>query len=498
MNTDLKTFYKEYKDKVSAYEFAFTSLDFDISTIAPKDGNTFAIEMYSILEGDYFSYVTAPEHIEKIQALYESTEEPELKRELSLRLRSLHQISKLPKEVYIDFQKATAQGRQQWEKAKKEDDYQIFKPYLLDIIQKQREMMVYFNHEGSDYDYMLDQYEQGMTTEKYDVFFARVKEKLVPLIGRIHESGKKIDKSILEKPYDINGQKAFTEELKKILQINDNQCYISESAHPFCSFFSTNDVRFTTRYLPNYLTGAILATVHEYGHGLYALQVNPEYEKTTLSSEVGSGMHESQSRLLENHIGRSEGFWKVLYPKLQKLFPEQLGEVQLEQFMEMVNATEPSFIRVEADELTYPLHIMIRYELEKSIFDGTADLESLDTLWADKYEEYLGIRPETYEEGILQDIHWSSGYFGYFPTYALGSAFAAQFFHQMEKELDIEKLLEEDKFQEIAKWLKENIHQYGASMTHSELLLKVTGEDLNPDYYTDYLVKKYEGIYFND
>jgi carboxypeptidase Taq len=396
----------------------------------------------------------------------------------------------------VDFQKTTAKGRESWEMAKKNNDFQSFKPYLLSIIEKKKQMLTYFDYEGGDYDYMLDQYEMGMTTAKYDEFFENIKGKLVPLISRINQSGKKINRSILEKDYDVNQQKDFTEKIKEILQVEDSKCYISESAHPFCSFFSTNDVRFTTRYLSDNLMGAILATIHEYGHGLYGLQIDSKYEMTTLLSEIGSGIHESQSRLLENHIGRSDGFWQVLYPKLQESFPDKLGQVTQGEFVEMMNASSASFIRVEADELTYPLHIVIRYELEKAIFDGTADLDSLETLWADKYEEYLGIRPETYSEGILQDIHWSSGYFGYFPTYALGSAFAAQFYHQMEKDIDVEKLLVNNEFCEIARWLRENIHQYGASKTFSQLLIDVTGEDFNPDYYVNHLVKKYEKLYF--
>ena len=496
MNTELMEFYEEYKAKVSAYEFVFTSLHFDLDTIAPKDGNAYANEVCSIFEGEYFSYATAQENIERIEALVKETEDSKLKKELSLRLRSLHQISKLPKEVYVDFQNLTTEGSQYWEEAKEKNDFQIFKPHLLKIIKKKKEMMTYFEYEGSDYDYMLDEFEQGMTREKYDEFFAKVKGKLIPLIRRIKESGRKIDTSALEKTYDVNGQKEFMKVIREVLQMDERKCYISESAHPFCSFFSTNDVRFTTRYVTEHLTGAILSTIHEYGHALYGLQLNPAYEKTTFESEIGSAMHESQSRLLENNIGRTKEFWQVPYPKLQEIFPQQLGEVTLEHFVDMINATTPSFIRVDADELTYPLHIVIRYELEKAIFDGTADLESLDVLWADKYEEYLGIRPETYQEGILQDIHWSCGYFGYFPTYALGSAFAAQFYHQMERELEIRKLLEEGKIHEIVKWLGEKIHQYGASKTYSKLLVDVTGEEFNPDYYINYLVEKYERLYF--
>ena len=496
MITELQKFYKEYKEKMFAYNFAFTGINFDQATIAPEDGNDFANRMSSVLQGEYFAHLTAPEHIEKLELLYDKTEDSELKKELALDLRNLHQISKLPKEVYVDFELATAQAKRVWEKARENNDYESFKPHLLSNIEKQKNKLTYYDHKGSDYDYLLDQFERGMTTQKYDVFFEDIKEKLVPLIHRIKESGKEIDKSALEKDYDIDGQKRFLEQIKEALKIDPKKCYISESAHPFCALFSLNDVRFTTRYIPNNLPSAILSTIHEYGHGLYDLQLNPEYEFSSFATELGFAMHESQSRLLENYIGRNKSFWQGRYPKLQEIFPEQLGEVTLEHFMEMINVSEPSLIRVEADELTYPLHVLIRYELEKAIFDGSVDLEALDTLWADKYEEYLGIRPETHKDGILQDIHWSGGMFGYFPSYALGSAFAAQFYNQMKEDLDVDDLLLNDNFQEIAKWLKENIHQYGASKTFSELLVDVTGEDFNPNYYTDYLVEKYTKLYF--
>jgi len=492
---NLITFYEEYKTKVNAYNYALSSIYFDQATIAPKDGIPYANEVVALLSGELFTYSTDPKNISKIEQLYTQINDPIQKKEIKLRLHDLHQISKLPKEVYVDFQKTIAECQYVWEEAKATNDYEKFKPYLIKLIEKRKQMLTYFNITGSAYDYLLDQFQEGMNKEKYDAFFNEIKKYLIPLINEIKEKGKKIDHTPLFKNFNVDDQIKFTNAIKESLQINARTCYLCESVHPFTSFFSQNDARITTRYLKNNVMSAIFATIHEYGHALYGLQVNPTFENTTFSSEIGFAMHESQSRLMENHIGRNPAFWEVNYPKLQSLFPKQLNNISYASFMDMINVSSPSLIRIEADELTYPLHILIRYELEKEIFDGNLNCDQLDQLWADKYEEYLGVRPATAAEGILQDMHWSAAYFGYFPTYALGSAFAAQFYHQLEQDIDVNAALKNNEFEKIAEWLKVNIHQYGASKTFDELLLDVTKETFNPNYYIEYLTKKYRKIY---
>lgn len=492
---NLELFYEEYKKKLSAYDMAMNSIHFDIATMAPKNGVPHANEMMSILAGEHFEYSTNPKNIEKIELLYKETKDELLKKELKLRLRDLHQISKLPKDVYVDFEKAVADSQHCWEQARAEENYELFKPHLLGLIEKSKKKLTYFEKDGSDYDFLLDQFQIGMDTKSYDLFFNEVKTRLVPFIKRLQKEGTPIDDSKLFQTFDIDKQQAFTEVLKESLKVNGDECYLTESVHPFTSFFSSNDCRITTKYLPNSLMSAVLSTVHEYGHALYGLQINKQFEGTMFADGVGFAMHESQSRLMENHIGKNEGFWNVLYPKLKTIYPGVFDDISLSDFIKMINVTNPSLIRVEADELTYPLHILVRYELEKAIFDENLNTDNLDVLWADKYEEYLGIRPTTYTEGILQDMHWGAAYFGYFPSYALGSAFAAQFYHQLEKDIDVDKVLAEDKFDVVADWLKTNIHQYGASKTFNELLKDVTGEQFNPSYYIDYLIDKYSKLY---
>jgi carboxypeptidase Taq len=307
--------------------------------------------------------------------------------------------------------------------------------------------------------------------------------------------GKNIDDAILHQKYDVEKQKEFMNEVMSYLKVNEKETYLGESAHPFTIFFSTNEARMTTHYYEDIISSAILSTVHEYGHALYSLQVDSKYDNTIFKDGIGMAMHESQSRFLENYVGRSKAFWEVHYPALQAKFPEHLSDVTFDQFYEMLHVAKPGFIRTEADELTYPIHILIRYELEKEIFDGTVDYENLDKMWNDKYEEYLGIRPDKDSKGILQDMHWSAANLGYFPTYALGSAYAAQFYNTLNKQMDVEAILREGKFEVIRDWLKENIHQYGAYLDADEILLKATGETFNPDYYINYLKEKYGSIY---
>lgn len=495
MKDTLIEFYEQYRNRVSAYAYATASIYFDVATKMPRKGVAYGNKMASILAGESFDYATDIENVNKIKQLYNLVDDIELKEELRLRIRDLDQICLLPRELYVAFESKVAESQVCWEEAKTNNDYSLFKPYLIELIKMKKEMIGYMKVEGSNYDFLLDQYQEGLNIKKYDDFFQLIKERLVPLIHQIKQSTE-IDTSFLDDTYSIEKQREFAKVLESILHVDMGKCYIAESMHPFTSFFSHNDVRFTTKYHENQVQSAIFSFIHEYGHGLYGLQVDEKYEGTTIASNIGFAMHESQSRLLENHIGKHEQFWNVAYPHLQKLFSESLSDVPQSAFLNAINASKPSLIRIEADELTYPLHILIRYELEKEIIDNEAvDYENLDKLWDDKYEQYLGIRPTSYANGILQDVHWSAALFGYFPTYALGSAIAAQLFHQLEKDIDLKQVFETSRFDEITSWLHEHVHQYGALKTVDEILLDVTKEVFNPNYYIEYLEKKYKKLY---
>lgn len=495
METKLKQFFSEYKKILAAYEIAGSTMYFDMVTIAPKNGIPHRGEMMSILSGEAFDYQMRKEHLEKLDELMNLTQDADLKKELTMYFKTLESQRNLPKEVFVRFMKTVNDAQEAWEEAKIANDYKIFKDHLVAVIKAQKEVLTYVDKNVSDYDYMLDNYQKGMNRARYDVFFDKIKSELLPFIQRILTEGKNIDDAILHQKYDVEKQKEFMNEVMSYLKVNEKETYLGESAHPFTIFFSTNEARMTTHYYEDIISSAILSTVHEYGHALYSLQVDSKYDNTIFKDGIGMAMHESQSRFLENYVGRSKAFWEVHYPALQAKFPEHLSDVTFDQFYEMLHVAKPGFIRTEADELTYPIHILIRYELEKEIFDGTVDYENLDKMWNDKYEEYLGIRPDKDSKGILQDMHWSAANLGYFPTYALGSAYAAQFYNTLNKQMDVEAILREGKFEVIRDWLKENIHQYGAYLDADEILLKATGETFNPDYYINYLKEKYGSIY---
>ena len=487
--------YKEYKETVSAYQMALNTMYFDLVTIAPKKGIAKRNEAMAYLSGELFLKMTDSKVLSQIEELKEKTDDLTEKKEIELLLKSLEYQRYLPKEVYVDYQQILNDGQVAWEEAKHEDNYEKFEPYLKAIINKQKEVLTYLPKQVSDYDYLLDLFEEGTNIQFYDNFFETIKTHLVPLMKEIQEKGKKIDNSVLYQHFDIEQQKAYNKQLLEYLNMDLQRCMVSESEHPFTIFYSDQEARFTTHYYEDNIMSGILSNIHEFGHALYSLQLKPEYDGTALKDNIGSAMHESQSRLLENHLGRSRALWEVQFPILKQYFPQQFKGIELDQFMKMINVTTPSFIRTEADELTYPLHILIRYELEKEIFNGKLDLDKLETEWNNKVEEYLGIKVIRPSEGILQDMHWGGGSFGYFPTYALGSAYAAQFYQAMDKEINVAECLKEHQFNKIAEWLKVNIHQDGAFKTAEEIMKKATKEAFDPQHYIQYLTDKYRKIY---
>ena len=285
------------------------------------------------------------------------------------------------------------------------------------------------------------------------------------------------------------------EKIMKYLNFDPSWGYMGLTEHPFTNGLSRNDVRVTTHYYEHDISAAIFSLVHECGHAFYEHQVDPKFDNYLYIKQMSSGNHESQSRFFENYLARRESFFALLYPELQKLFPENLKDVTLEQFVKAVNVSRCSLIRTRADELTYPIHILIRYELEKDIFAGKADLKNLNKEWNKKYKKYLGVEVKKDSEGILQDVHWSDASFGYFPTYALGSAIGAQIFKKMSEDLDVDKLLSTGKFKVITDYLKKNIQKYAALYNYETILKMASGEDFNPRYYIDYLKDKYQKLY---
>lgn len=486
--------YEEWVLKMSAYQMALAIIGVDKQTVAPKAGNEYRDLRTSILAGEAFSIQTDPEMKEVLEALLKEDLDGDTRRAVELYYKEMMHVVSIPKDFFVEHSNLVNESYNAWLEAKTKDDYSIFAPYLAKVIEDSKKIYGYRNSTETLYNQMLDDFEPGMNEEKYDAFFAKVKERLVPLIQKV-VNAKQIDTAFLYQNYPVEDQKNASKEILKYLHFDEEWGYQNETEHPFTSWTCENDCRTTTKYLPNNLPSAILSTVHEVGHATYEHDIDPKYDGMILSNGVSSGMHESQSRLFENYLGRTLSFWKANYPTLQKYFPKQLEGITVEQYVDAINASTPSLIRTEADELTYPMHILIRYEIEKGLFNGTIPVEKLNETWNKMYKEYLGVDVPNDRDGILQDVHWSDGSFGYFPTYALGSAFSAQFMKAMRKDIDVDALLENNKFDEIIAWLKEHIHQYGCRYTAEEIMLKATGEPFNPDYYLDYLEEKYTKLY---
>lgn len=489
-----------YLDKSYAYRTALTMLSWDNSTAAPKGAieNTakamgiLSVESYNTIINDdvkaLLEELSKEEEQEKLTA-YEKAIVKQMKKEF-------RDLEVIPADEYQAYNMLLAKAAPVWEEAKNTNNYEIFAPVLEEVILYTKKFASYKQKEGQKlYDVMLNDFEEGFTMEILDEFFGKLREALVPMIQKIREKKDFIDTDFLHKSYDIETQKKLSRFMAEYIGFDFDRGTIAESEHPFTTNLHNHDVRFTNHYHENKLEDAIFSAVHEGGHALYEMAIDDEITLSPIGGGTSMGMHESQSRFYENNIGRSREFWVPIWDKVKAFFPEQLESVSAEEFYRAINYSYPRFIRTEADELTYPFHVMIRYEIEKLIMEDKVTVEELPTVWNKMYEEYLGITPESDTVGVLQDTHWSGGMFGYFPSYSLGTAIAAQLFHHMESVMPIRQYLKEGNMAPIREYLGEHIHKYGASKTSQELLKETTGEGFNPDYYIEYLTKKYTELY---
>ncbi len=484
---------KEWEFKKSAYDLVIGTTYFDDETIAPPAGQEYRYDRLSYMVAESYKIKTD----RTIKALLEELSKEDLDevtdRHIALLYKGFKKLEAIPQDLYAQYTKVTLASTASWHEAKKKDDFTLFKPHLLKVIELKKKIAMLYDPQKDPYDVMLDEYEEGMTKADYDEFFALIKSEILPLIEKIKKA-KPIRDDFIYRFYDKERQALLMTKLKEILNFDPSWGYMGVSMHPFTSGLSTDDVRITTFYDEHNIASAIYSIVHEVGHAFYEHQMDKNLEGTILR-DVSSGMHESQSRLLENYIGRRESFIKNYFDFLKELYPAQLEDVDIVSFTRACNVAKPSLIRTDADELTYPIHILIRYEIEKGIFDGSIDLDHLEDVWNDYYMNYLGIRPRSAKEGILQDIHWSDGSFGYFPTYALGSALAAQIMKVVEEEIDIDRHLEDGDIKVITDYLKENIHRYGAIYDFKTITRIATHEDFDPHHYIDYLKDKYTKLY---
>ncbi|EHJ02397.1 Carboxypeptidase Taq [Clostridium sp. DL-VIII] len=405
------------------------------------------------------------------------------------------EASKIPANMHMEFTIAVALSEAAWEEARKKDDFKIFEPHLEKMVDFKRQLAEYYGYKENRYDALLNQYEEGMTVRKLDKLLDELKIGVLELLDYVKNSKKEIDRKNISGKYEIEKQKRLSLFLLNMIKFDMEAGRLDETTHPFTIEIGNRDVRITTHYYENDLLGNIFSILHEGGHGLYEQHIPDELQGTGLEHGASVGMHESQSRFYENIIGKSREFLSVILPFIKMQF-EDLKDITVEEFYDSVNYVIPSLIRTGADEVTYNLHIIIRYEIEKQLINEEIEVKDLPRIWNEKYKEYLGVEPKNYSEGILQDIHWASGQFGYFPTYALGNIYGGQFLNQLLK--DNENAIKDLKFGDLTyinNWLKDNIHKYGAIYTPEELIKKVTGKDISTKYFLKYLECKYKSIY---
>lgn len=484
-----------YLEKHMALQTALALFDWDNATLAPKEAGEQTAKVIGILAEEDFLCLTNPE-VKKILEKFEAKEGEEKEQAIIRKIKkSLRKTEAIPKEEKRAYAELQSKSQKAWQKAKKENDFSIFAPYLKEIIAYNKKFASYGStKEQTGYDVLLDDYEETFPVEVLDIFFDKLKKELIPLLQKIQKQPQ-IEDSFLHQKYEIEKQKEFNRFLAEYIGFNFNRGVMAESEHPFTTAWHNHDVRITTHYYEENLASAIFSTIHESGHAIYEQGIEDQYTQTILGEGASCGIHESQSRFMENMIGRSRAFWVPIYGKLVELFPKQLKEVSLDQFVAAINRVQADEIRTEADELTYCLHIMVRYELEKLMINGEVEVEELPRLWNEKYQEYLGITPENDTVGILQDVHWSMGSMGYFPSYALGNAFAAQIYAKMQKEINVEEELSKGNIKAIREFLHQHVHQYGAFKEAREILKETTKEEFNPDYFIIYLKEKYKKLY---
>ena len=409
--------------------------------------------------------------------------------------RDYDKRTKVPTEYVAEMARVSSVAQTVWEKAKKESNFSLFHPHLEKLVGLRRQYADFFAPYTHIYDPLLDDFEPGLKTADVKSIFDGLRPKQVALIQAISQKPQ-MDSSFLKLNYPEKGQLDFGREVITSFGYDWDHGRQDKSVHPFTTGFGLNDVRITTRVNQDYLNPALFGTMHECGHAMYEQGIDKKYNRTSLAGGASMAVHESQSRMWENLVGRSLAFWKHFYPRLQKFFPSQLGNIDLDTFYKGVNIVEPSMIRVEADEATYNLHIMLRLELEIALMEGGLSVSDLPAAWNTKFNEYLGTTPRNDAEGVLQDVHWSFGGFGYFPTYALGNLVASQLWESMYKELpDVEQQIERGEFQGLLDWLRKNVHQYGAKYEPQELVQKVTGSKISPEPYIRYLEDKFGSIY---
>ena len=477
-------------------------LGWDRETYMPTGGNEHRAEQLSLLAGVAHEWNVNPRIGELLDHLQDSELNDGHDTDSVVNLREIRRgyerAGKLPQRLVEEMSRVTALAQHQWAEARAGGDFAQFAPWLKKIVKLKREeaAAIGYAEAGEPYDALLDEYEPGALSADIASVFNALREELVPLLEDIAGAERQPNTSLLERRFPVAQQEAFGREAAAAIGFDFNCGRLDVTTHPFCSGFGPGDCRLTTRYDEQFFSSSFFGTLHESGHGMYEQGLVKDAFGTPLGTAVSLGIHESQSRMWENLVGRSPQFWQYFYTRAQELFAESLGCVSQDDFVFAINAVSPSFIRVEADEVTYNLHIMLRFDLERDLIAGRLEPDDVPDAWNERFASDFGITPGSAAEGCLQDVHWSAGLFGYFPTYALGNMYAAQFFAAAKEQIPgLEEQFAQGQFSELLNWLREHIHQQGQRFPATRLVEVVTGRPFSNRALMDQLNSRFRPLY---
>lgn len=490
------TAYKKHLQEIGKLESAISLLHWDQRTYLPQKGLAARALVLGKLARIAFELLVSDKLGHYLEEL-ETQDDLSLEEQASIRVvgKAYRRHKSIPPDIYEQFTIAQSRSESAWEQAKKTSDFELFRPHLQKMVDFSRQFAQLYGYETNPYDALLEEYEPGMTTEQLRSVIEPLRKKLVPFIKRLREEGTRPRTEILDGTFPIDKQEELSLRVLKAMGYDFSAGRLDTTVHPFTISTGPQDTRVTTRFIGDNLFSGISSTMHEGGHALYGQGIPPELHWSGLDGGASFGIHESQSRMWENMIGKQLPFLKFFQPILASVFPE-FAHTRPETLYNALNTVTPSLIRIEADEVTYNLHIMLRFELEEQLINGRISITDLPEVWKDAMKRYLGVVPKDDAHGVLQDVHWSTGMFGYFPSYMLGNLYAAQIFAKVREEIpDLDEQIANGKLVVLLSWLRKQVHRFGKTYEPQELLQRITGERLNPSYFTRYITDKYSLIY---
>ena len=491
---------REYIAETARYESIMAMVEWDQQTYLPTKANDYRAEQITLLSGLIHRRNTDPQLGEWLSELSEQNyDDVRVSATVRNAKRDYDKATKLPADLVEALARCTAKAHQVWIEARTADDYSIFQPMLQEVISLKQQQADAIGFDECRYDALLDDYEPEIKTSEICPLLEGLRQELVPLVQTIMDSGKSAPVELLTRNFPISAQSKFGRQAAAAIGFDFDSGRLDVAHHPFCTELGPRDCRITTRYDEQFFSSAFFGTLHEAGHGMYEQGLPIDWYGMAPGKYVSLGVHESQSRLWENQVGRSRAFWQHFLPIASEHFPGPLAGVSLDEWFWAINDVRPSLIRVEADEATYNLHIIIRFELEQELVDGSLAVADAPAAWNERYEKYLGIKPASDADGILQDVHWSAGLLGYFPTYSLGNLYSAQLFEKANDDLgDLNEQFAKGEFSPLLDWLRANVHSLGSCYSAKELVRRATGREISHDALMRHLSGKLNPLYLTE